>query len=261
MKKPTIKNIVRTILLETENTDDAFLELVEECSIEIKEKVLKHLSQPFDLLLEEFIVPSIWFDGTYEFRYSDKDYREADCEVDDSSGILRKDEVGNKATHIWIERKRKEIETLLLERTNRVDLIVENNKIPTFTTSQKVKKEHLEALFKKLNELDLIRETDSTQFISCFFEKTLKEPPQIKFYQPPQILYYLFKLMRKNDFVINYDFSKIFDKNQLFVQKDGTKFKTPLRKGIDSLPNSPKDKSKEELVKRLEGFFERILSK
>ena len=51
--------------------------------------------------------------------------------------------------------------------------------------------------------MNLIKENNSELFKQCFLGGKLEKQPQIKFYEQPQILYYLFKLMHEYNVIID----------------------------------------------------------
>ncbi len=69
-------------------------------------------------------------------------------------------------------------------------------------------------LFLALNEMNLIKENNSELFKQCFLGGKLEKQPQIKFYEQPQILYYLFRLMHDHGVITDYEKSKIFTKKK-----------------------------------------------
>ncbi len=205
-----ITDIVKKVLLTTENSEDTFLILIENRSKEIKEKVLEYLSHPFSDLENQFISPLIFFEGTFEYRYSESDYEKAYNEINRTSSILLQDEVQYRATEKWIEGKREELKSLLIKNGKKKEN--KNEKIPSFQKGLKISEEQLDKLFLALNELNLIKENNSELFKQCFLGGKLEKQPQIKFYEQPQILYYLFKLMDDHGVITDYERSKIFTK-------------------------------------------------
>ncbi len=255
--KLTVEEIVSEIVSTTEDTYDVFLQLTEDRSQDILNRVLHKLNQPFSFLEDKYIRPLIVVENSLEFQYSEDDYKIADLKVVKSDHVLRHDEVEHRAFEIWLQRKQKERDNILVRYAskNKTDLI---STFPTFKTSSKVTTDQLHKVFDKLIELELIDKCDSQTFVLCFTEKTLKEQPHIKFKHSPQILYHLFKLFDKYRVVIDTEKSIIFSQNQLFVDKNGSPFKTPLRTGLDVLKQYPKDKKLKQLVQNLESSFEDI---
>ncbi len=260
----SVEDIVLKVLYTTKDTYDVFLELTENRSRHIHDRVLEKLSEPFELLFDKYLKPCIYIKENtaysyIEYNYSDDDYKEADLNVT-SKGILRDEEVSHDAHNIWFERKQKEIKSLL-DKYSIKQKTIPTKTYPTFRTSSKVTKEQLLSVFKELQRLEIIdQKVEPDFFIVCFTEKELTRKPHIKFKFEPIILYHVFRLFDKYGIVLDTEKSDIFTKNQLFIDNNGNAFKTPLRTGLNALKEYPKDKTKRQLVEDLESSFQKIFS-
>lgn len=223
--KLSVEQIVSDIVCTTDDTYDVFLQLTENRSIEIKDRVLQKLNQHFLFLEEKYIDPIIRVEDSIDFRYSEEDFSIADKKILKSNHVLRHDDVQYEAHKIWLKRKQKELNSLLSK-----DKSISNVKLQQSYLTYKLNdatREDVDSLYNGLIKTQILKKEDNNykQFIDSFSKSIIEYQPRIKFHPSKQVLCFLiFTLMDLEQLDEDIDYNAINLKSVIFVDKNGKEF-------------------------------------